>query len=402
MIRTIVSCLFLVSLYSVAHGQDSYKKGYIVIQSDTVEGFIKVLPNRKLHNSCLFKKEKNASHTEYSPTELRSFGIENYKRFESITPDSLTRFAELIVDGEAKLFKINRDYYVKKDEKVLQLKSELVEISKGQSSFRELALRFKKDLKSLLSDCESIKSEIDLLENTSENSLVDLMESYHSCIGKPHSVVKETVEKRIIKTSLFGGLGISTLNLNQNGRSVDYLNERREMSSNPFIGASMDIYFPRSGLLTALHFRLQYTSVNYDYEIDGNPIFAIESEQVSIKSNQIKLSAGINKRLNFADNLYVLGGGIAVLNAQIDPVYTVTFTSGEMESMPAFNSKRVQLGAWFGTRYYVLNIGGSNLYLEYNFEMTSGLTNSVTTSSGTELESSSTVSSHLFHLGLTF
>ena len=401
MSRILVSCFFIICLFAVAYGQESYRKGYVVIQSDTVEGFIKVLPNRKLHNSCLFKKEKNASHTEYSPTELRSFGIENYKRFESITPDSLTRFAELIVDGEAKLFKINRDYYVKKDEKVLQLKSELVEISKGQNSFRELALRFKKDLKLLLSDCKKTESEIDLLENVSESQLVKLLETYHSCTGKPYAVVKEKVKRRIIKASVFGGTGITILNLNKNGRSLVHLNNQRIVSDSPLIGASVDVYFPRSGLLTALNFRLQYTNANYRYDVPESLSFAIESREVSIEMHQVKFSTGITKRLNFSENLFILGGGTANFNTQIDPVYDITYNTGLVQTVPAFTSRKVQFGAWLGTRYYFINVGDSKIYLEYNIEMTSGPTKSVPVT-GVAIESRSTATSHLFHLGLTF
>jgi len=87
-----------------ANGQMNYRQGYIVHHDgDTVRGLIRDYGYRTSSELCTFKSARDAAPVNYGPNQIRGYGMDGIRRYESMewvhTKGYSQLFAEIILEG---------------------------------------------------------------------------------------------------------------------------------------------------------------------------------------------------------------------------------------------------------------------------------------------------------------
>lgn len=119
-----ISPLLFQSIISLS-GQGIYRPGYIVDNDlDTLRGLVYDGGDMANSSECKYKVTENGKVSKYSPGEIESYHLDNYRFYKSmklpLDKDSVDVFAEFPVDGLADIFyfrNINGNHYYVRNEK---------------------------------------------------------------------------------------------------------------------------------------------------------------------------------------------------------------------------------------------------------------------------------------------
>ncbi|MCB8998996.1 MAG: hypothetical protein H6540_02860 [Bacteroidales bacterium] len=130
--------LLIVSFPNLLKGQWNYKPGFLVTnQNDTLHGFINDGGSLRNSTLCVFKTEKKASPTKYTPDEILSYGFEKgniYQTKELSFKGSYRKvFTDVLIKGDVSLFEFSRNREMrfilqKKDEESVVLLNQKVNL----------------------------------------------------------------------------------------------------------------------------------------------------------------------------------------------------------------------------------------------------------------------------------
>jgi hypothetical protein len=155
-----------------AFPQTDYRKGYVLTQSnDTVYGEIAYGLGQQVHNFCRFR-DKSIT-TLYYPSEIAGYGYKNDKSFTSQIVEKY--FVEILVEGELSLYMLEGDIYIKKGENIHKLEPYFRKPDVTLSN-----IMWKSVLSEWVSDCKSIKADLERLEPTA-SELSRFVRKYNSC-----------------------------------------------------------------------------------------------------------------------------------------------------------------------------------------------------------------------------
>lgn len=388
--------------------------GYIVIGNDTIPGIVQTSSIKKMNNLCVFKGTSENEFREYTPEDITAYGITGNKYFESVYLDSTRNFAELIIKGEISLYKWDKNFYVVKNGSVLPLVEKVSVTYSGNNSIRERSLPFKESLKSMLADCPNSTKAIDELESVSEKKLISILSSYHKCVQKSFNYPKKSIAKSIIKTTILGGISVSRLHFKADERTVDYLNDKTVTGNQPIFGLAFDISFPRISQNISFHtkalfmksdYNLSYTSDFIDWFNPESGIFEPlygNVGDVEISTSVLKIQPGIKTKFINESMSFLAGVSTTfILDHSSSLNSTVTDTSQEINK-EAFNPKSFQFGVWMGIRYTFFTNSNVNAFVEYNAELTTGLSKDIDTGFGYSVGNRSNLINQILVVGFTF
>lgn len=226
-----LSLLLLGFFYNDLFAQNKYyEKGFIILQQDTLFGFIESTDNILLSRSVSFKdrKEASVSAQTFTPVDLDGFGFTESKHVfapvEVVMPlDSgmmiETRFAKVLVEGETSLYKLQLP---KTEKREVNLKNNLyVYILKKDGGYTTLRqyesktdnlIRLDKKyigiIKALLSDCLNPLVDIQDKLQFRDKAMVDLIMKYNACKDPDvPSIVHEYIVKAEVRHGLEGQYG---------------------------------------------------------------------------------------------------------------------------------------------------------------------------------------------------
>lgn len=104
MVRSLLLVLAFVK-FDAGLSQADYRKGFVVVNEDTVQGWVSYRENDNLYKQCYFKATTGQKPVTYTPSDIKAYGFENDKVFRSrkITLDSMRVFVEVLVSGQVSL-----------------------------------------------------------------------------------------------------------------------------------------------------------------------------------------------------------------------------------------------------------------------------------------------------------
>lgn len=211
--------LAIVLTLFIANGSAAEKPkflpGYIVtIEGDTLRGFIGMPTHIPNYDSCHFKTQHESHHTTYSPAKLKAYHIDGQNVMASRTIQIMEKpqevFLEILADGKVTLFVYRRSaleyFFVEKMGSNFQrLTNETLHVVQGSADFYRKGKKFTQDLTLLLSDCNTISSQVDHVQ-FQEKSLTKLVEKYNQCVKSASGVQKATGSSIVTNFGILGGI----------------------------------------------------------------------------------------------------------------------------------------------------------------------------------------------------
>ncbi|KAA9340976.1 porin family protein [Adhaeribacter soli] len=216
--------LFLCLSVSInVFAQKDFRPGYIVLNSDTVKGFVKYQGDKASVEKCVFKKSLEDQEKRYFPTELNGYGFESGKKFEAlILPVNggfqKSFFLNVLVKGKSSLY-FYRDstdfdrYYLKTDSGLKELKQDIrYEKMKDGRKFKTVDNSYHKVLMEAFTTCPSILERVKKT-NFKESALVGIVASFNTCTTPGTSFYVRTPVKSKLSWGPFVGVNSSNLKI---------------------------------------------------------------------------------------------------------------------------------------------------------------------------------------------
>jgi hypothetical protein len=221
--------LVILLFSNFANGQINFEKGYIVnLNNDTVHGLISDRGEIRNATKCIFKEHKKGEVVKYNPTEIKSYGFINGKRYHSIKEsqkeESKNVFAEVLINGELNLYHIgmnnNSAYCIESEDGVItRLTTEHLSLKDNSTSFYKPPKyymfeieSYKNSLDSIFKNCKDMKSKIDGLEYDTKQ-LVNITKEYLNCNCKKKKCIDYEKDFNISKPTfgVFSGVQLSEI-----------------------------------------------------------------------------------------------------------------------------------------------------------------------------------------------
>ncbi|HEX8351104.1 MAG TPA: hypothetical protein VF598_14165 [Hymenobacter sp.] len=247
---------FLVLLFiptASVFGQADFRPGYIVLLTgDTLRGQIKTASTQHNLRQCAFRATDNAPSVEYTPKQLKGYGLPNDKQhyLSAVIAISDTSqaayFLEVLVRGSVTLLYASNNghdprFFLQKttgSREELKLIKRTVDLG-GRTYVQEIR-QYQQVLLTSFADCPALASAIKQAR-FGENSLAQIVERYNTCIGS--TAISNTTATRGIKAQ-FGVLAGAALigNMRINSASgLGYYNAKLSDKLTPIAGLQLGL-----------------------------------------------------------------------------------------------------------------------------------------------------------------
>lgn len=293
-----------------------FRPGYIVTNdTDTTRGLVAYEEGAQVYQSCNFKASENGATTVYSPTDIKGYGFENDKIFESrevsVTDEPATKtFVEVIVRGAVSLFKAGRIFWINKNGDDLQ---KLVNTAESGMVRGTAVIKYGNEhihvLTALMSDCPGLQRRIEKIQ-LAERPLTILVSDYNQCRGEPVLIYKSSKPWTKVVAGITLGVNLSMLSF-ESDVPDHYLTGKFEVSATPAVGLSADVSFPRFSERLAFHAELTYLSTKYNsYKADFYTLVSVRN-YTSIAIDQLKLPLGFRYQFPIGNLMPYVSAGIS-------------------------------------------------------------------------------------------
>jgi hypothetical protein len=175
---------------------NNFKNGYLILlNGDTVFGYILEQKSLKAAKRCVFKETAKGGKKVYIPGEISGYRFTDGKYFVSREIGSVSKknvqtvFLEFFIKGIVNIYYMvdgqGEHFYIEKMPYGLY---ELSEPGKKQAGVQISPLLYKGKLRSLMTDCPELETEINNTE-LNYNSLVELARDYHNKVCTSESCI---------------------------------------------------------------------------------------------------------------------------------------------------------------------------------------------------------------------
>jgi hypothetical protein len=378
-------------VFCATFGQD-YRPGFIVMANgDSLKGYVDNAAPKKNSAVCSFKTSLNAEKQTFGVDELKAFGIDGYRFYESrlirIGDRKERAFVEALVKGRVSLYKHLGLFYLSKDSIFLLPPPRDKEVIVGNSKYLVADSRYIDLLNMAFVDCKMKNGK----PRYYEKGLTDVVQRYNECMGVPVTTPKTS--KSWTKISARGFVAFDQASVNLSGFENFSMNQSRTV---PF-GLGIDISSPRISdrtffLLEA--WRINKSFQGYSEETLPN---SLRRTDIYFNSNFIKVPIGLQLNLKRESSTPYLKFGFSqyFLTSFSASAISETEASGIVMtyrySVPV--NPRNQSGIWIGAGYSK-RMSLVSLFAEARYERNNGFV------SGNGLSSSGSAFNILF--GLTY
>ena len=198
----------LVTLSGKVRAQD-FRQGFVVRNSgDTVRGLVRYRTNKRSALLCTFKSTAKSPTENYSPDDIKAFGLLGYKYYETKVIDTglgVRVFAEVIVKGELSLYKHLQKLYVERDS--------LIALEPPRQG-NTINIRYIGLLNLLMADCKQELRGVTYDEYKIGNAVM----GYNRCKKSSTVLVKENVKAFDLDGLILTGLDVGMNSLEGLGK----------------------------------------------------------------------------------------------------------------------------------------------------------------------------------------
>jgi len=374
--------ILAVCIAKIGFSQTDFRKGYVFTNAgDTLSGLVK-FGGDNAYKLCEFKKSDAQEIVTYEPAQIRGYGFENDKYFDSkerIGSSSELVFYEVIVRGLVTLYGYEDAYFISKDGgTLLPLVNEAEIVVIDGKNISKNSNQHVVTMNMMMFDCAKLRGKI---QNTrlSERDLTKLIEDYNKCSGAPYITYKAAKPWIKVLTGVSGGMNISTIKFESQNISYKYLFGSFDASISPMANISFDILSPKKNEHISLHVELLYSAKEYYSFYKYETFSTIETNDVTIALQELKIPFGFQytffgRRFNPYFNIgmsqtYNLNTSSTwIRESELKLTQVVETTNGEALDIP-----KSQFGYWGGIGLRKSLNGKLSAYAELRFEQTNGL-----------------------------
>lgn len=221
-----ITFLLLYCLVGGIIAQTDFRDGYIITNhGDTIRGLVDYRGDQRNMKLCTFKQEDLAEPVIYLPGSIRGYRFNEGKYYISkyIETESIkdTVFIEFLLKGISNLYFYNNNnysaYFIESnDGRLLELKSEEVEIEENGKVYLKKDNRYLGLLMYAFEDCPEIRRDIERVE-AGHKSLINITKKYHDYMCDDERCIVYEKEVPVFKLQLFPyvGFGLSTYQTNR-------------------------------------------------------------------------------------------------------------------------------------------------------------------------------------------
>jgi hypothetical protein len=197
-----------------------FRPGFIISKNgDTLRGFI-LYKSVNASNICSFRQELKGPVTEYTPMDILAYRFDDGRYYipKEITLEDVRKwvFVEFLIKGKANIYFMkdrNDHYFIEKDDgRIVELteKEKIITEKDGKTFVKPE--QYSGKLKSVLSDCPDIYTEIDRM-NLNHSSLIRLAKDYHTRVCTTEECIVFERKKRPprLRIGFYGGYTLSTI-----------------------------------------------------------------------------------------------------------------------------------------------------------------------------------------------
>jgi hypothetical protein len=380
--KQLVFFIWFTGLLSTGSAQTDFRSGYVIKSSgDTLQGLLRYREGNNAYRTCEYKTSKDSNGISYGPDQISGYGFANDTFFKSgHLPGETTGtsvFYEVIIYGEASLYKFEKRFFIQKANGELQ---ELV------TGFREKLVDGKKYLKEtnefvgllniLLFDCVELRPKIPRAK-LDEKSLSNLIEDYNKCKGGSNINYKASKPWLASYMSVAGGVNNSKVQFQKYIKDFNHLSGKFEGYTSPMVGVSANVSSPRFSEKISLNIDLFYVKSEYNgYGVvqDNN---AVHTNDVTITIQSIKGQVGLRYTMPERRITPYLNGGIST-------TYHVKSSSTLLKEVESNNVVKTyetsalpiskqEIGIWMGLGARMTIANKANVFLEFRIEQTDGI-----------------------------
>jgi len=294
--------LFFILLFVYIVGiqaQRDFRKGYIITNGqDTLYGWIDYRGDIRNAKICSFKKTESEQVTEYTPSDIAAYRFIDGKYYESKNIGSVDApdliFLEYLVNGLVKLYHyrdggLNSRYYIEKDSRIVELKTEESEIEVAES-IRIKTQKSHVDVLKTILNVQEMRDEIEK-SKLEHSSLIDVAKKYHQYIctdGSECIVYEKEKTKPIVRVAPVAGVDFSLLKV-MNRNKPNYYPER---STSFVCGVNLNMSMREISEKLFVQMEALYSKYTMSYFWETNQTLK-QTTDVHIQSNILKLGLGI-------------------------------------------------------------------------------------------------------------
>jgi hypothetical protein len=380
--RCIGLTLVFLSLCSSSFAQNIFREGFFINENrDTIRGFIKPRGDIKSPNGFYFKKTNDSAVEELQPARIEVVVITDYRYFRSILINEVPSYAQTLVDGKARLFLRDKDFFIQNSDRIQLLNIEEVKV--GTTVHRKM--NYIGVLKSTMSDCPQVDKTIDKTR-LDESSLTSLVESYNRCVRSNTLVYKKNIPLFRIKYSPLIAVSYAklTVDVTTQFRGVlGYLEEAdlSQVSISPGIGFTLSS--PRIDDRFSFYTELRYvkTSMN-DLVISEMSTYDINDITINYTYIYLPITVKYNFALSPNSSLFLKGGLIQTFKLDAEFINVRSFSlfpnSPPVVEKDKYDFYSSQTGLTGGLGYQLKLGRKTELWTELRIENTGPLINSNT------------------------
>jgi hypothetical protein len=317
-----IFCVLLSIPFSVA-AKKNFVEGFLLLKSgDTLKGFLDSHSPKKEFQLVKFKKTRDGVVEEFNSGQLKSYGINGGKQFESVLIGSSEIFFEVMVNGSPGLLFDGEKYFLRMNDKMILLDYYKRKVIVDNRAFMSSVTPYKDTLRKIFSNCPSLSNRISKLEYRGI-SLNKLVVDYNKCVGTKFS---ENNNKPWLKInhSYAVGLAYSDLSL----LTEDFPNlgiGKMTKSISPILGIMLELGSPRSNsnLRFISEFLLHHNT--YKWESSFKSSLANYNYSANLSVTSLKIPLGLKYYfLTQSQGTYVKVGFLSelVLGSSSDGVKT--------------------------------------------------------------------------------
>lgn len=374
---------------SACLAQKNYLPGFIIKSpGDTLKGFIEYKRWDRSPLKIFFKKLLEEKPTEYTPIQIKSFGVanENYESAivdvdasphkiaelsQTSTPEFIrdTVFLQILVQGEKTLLHLKdrnakNHFYIKEEEKYQPLVYKQYIIMGGPSGkFMAKNESYKNLLDNYLKNCSSIQNRIKTAKYE-VGPLTKLFYYYYQCTNQSINYRTERKEGKV-ELGIVAGASLSTLKFTG---GISYIVDNDyESSINPTVGIFCDLKILRSNNWTVSN-DIMYTSFNVKGEaVGGGNGFPEYTSRAAFNFHYMKTHHLLQMNL-LKKHIFFLSAGFSTGFALKDD-YSITIQyENQIPSNWPFASRKFETGYLVG-----LGFRKNRWNAEARYEFSSGM-----------------------------
>ena len=281
--------------------QVDFRKGFVINNSgDTIYGVINYREGSNSYKYCLYRKSLNDSIIKYTPQNIKGYGFNNDKVYESrnvlsssqVKEDEVA-FFEVITRGLITLYRFDEDYYVLKgDTTFYKLYQERKESNEGGFTLVTYIPKYIGYLNILMVDSPGYLKRISDL-SFDEKSLTRLVEDYNRENSVSSVSFKSGKPWASWSVGISGGMSNSRLGFLANEEYNFYLLGSFSSSNNPFVDLAIEFASPRLSERIALRVDLILYNDKFSSYVRKQTYFHDTRYFTTIDITQLKIPVGL-------------------------------------------------------------------------------------------------------------